>query len=224
MAINGHDKGSLENGPNAWKKGNRTNSRRDPSKMEDISKKYSEEIKGYKEYASGRARRIKFPQEMTGEVYRRIRDYVRAKSESELPLTVSGLILALGCSSDTYYRLQAGDMDYLLYQYIDRMEIDLDTIDASIDTMPYVAEPDADLETMRGVVLLTPYSTLIQKAHLLIAEQTEERLYLKGRVGDIFALKAQHGWQEEEQQARTVNQTLIIADEQQARKAIEMLK
>lgn len=224
MAINGHDKGSLENGPNAYKKGNRTNIRRDASAMKDISKKYSEEIKGYREFAADRQRRIKFPQEMTGEVYRRIRDYVKSKSESELPLTVSGLILALGCSSDTYYRLQAGDMDYLLYQYLDRQDIDLDTIDTSIDTMPYVAGPNADFDTMKDVVLLIPYSSLIQKAHLLIAEQTEERLYLKGRVGDIFALKAQHGWQEDEQQARTVNQTLIIADENQARKAIEMLK
>lgn len=224
MAINGHDKGSLENGPNAYKKGNRTESRRDASKMKDISKKYSEEIKGYRAFAADRQRRIKLPQEKTGEVYKRISDYVNKKAEQDLPLTISGLILAIGCSSDTYYKIQSGDMDYLLYQYMDREGIDLDSINDSIDTMPYVAGPNVDLETMKGVVLLIPYSSLIQKAHLMIAEQTEERLYLKGRVGDIFALKAQHGWQEDEQQARTVNQTLIIADENQARKAIEMLK
>ena len=56
-----------------------------------------------------------------------------------------------------------------------------------------------------------------------VEEQTEERLYSKGRVGDIFALKAVHGW-EEEQSPHTVNQTLVIATEEQAREAIKMLK
>ena len=74
-----------------------------------------------------------------------------------------------------------------------------------------------------GVVLLIPYSLIIQKALLMIAEQTEERLYSNGRVGDIFALKAQHGWQEE-QSPQTVNQTLVIATEEQAREAIKLLK
>ena len=58
---------------------------------------------------------------------------------------------------------------------------------------------------------------------LAVEEQTEERLYSKGRVGDIFSLKAVHGWQED-QAPQTVNQTLVIATEEQARKAIDLLK
>lgn len=58
---------------------------------------------------------------------------------------------------------------------------------------------------------------------LAIEAQTEERLYSKGRVGDIFSLKAVHGWKEDTA-PQTVNQTLVIASEEQARQAINLLK
>ena len=58
---------------------------------------------------------------------------------------------------------------------------------------------------------------------LAVEEQTEERLYSKGRVGDIFSLKAVHGWQEDNT-PQTVNQTLVIASPEEAERAIKMLK
>ena len=68
-------------------------------------------------------------------------------------------------------------------------------------------------DTGDAAMLLAAGSMFFQRGQLDEAEEQARK-----------ALKAQHGWQEEEQQARTVNQTLIIADENQARKAIEMLK
>ena len=67
-------------------------------------------------------------------------------------------------------------------------------------------------------------SEIVEKAYLRLQEQIEERLYEKGRVGDIFALKSKHGWNDSGDTPHTVNQTLVIATEEQARRAIECLE
>ena len=126
------------------------------------------------------------------------------------------MILASGISRATWYEMLAGDYDYRLYQYIDTHNIDeMQKLD--VDGMEAVINSDGE------VVLLICYSEILQKAMLMLEEQTEERLYKSGRVGDIFSLKAIHGWREE-QSPQTVNQTLVIATEEQAREAIKLLK
>ena len=73
------------------------------------------------------------------------------------------------------------------------------------------------------MVWLIAFGELIEKGELLLEAETERRLYKSGKVTDIFALKSLHNWKEE-QSPQTVNQTLVIASAEQARKAIELLK
>ena len=95
--------------------------------------------------------------------------------------------------------------------------MDVADVPENIDGIPYITEDDGH------IVMLITYGAVIQKAVLCKEAQTEERLYDKGRVGDIFSLKALHGWKEDASPS-TVNQTLVIASEEQARKAIDLLK
>jgi hypothetical protein len=223
MAINQWDKGSKENGANAHKKGNRTNSKRETKHLTEASKAISKDIGKYKETAEKVRSKRKYKQEDLTVIYERIKDYIRQRTVTtdgdyiDKPLTVSGMILASGISKATWYEMLKGDYDYRLYEYIDLHNIDLDTITDDIDGIPYVVDDKG------AVVLLIVHSEILQKAMLAIEAQTEERLYSKGRVGDIFSLKAVHGWREEAS-PQTVNQTLVIASEEQARKAIDMLK
>lgn len=214
MAINQYVKEG--NGPNAHKKGNRTKTGRNPQKAININKQFGEEVAAYKEVAEKIRRAKKYKQEDLAVIYKRIMDYTEEKREQEKPITVSGMILASGISRATWYEMLSGDYDYRLYQYIDTHNIDeMQKLD--VDGMEAVINSDGE------VVLLICYSEILQKAMLMLEEQTEERLYKSGRVGDIFSLKAIHGWREE-QSPQTVNQTLVIATEEQAREAIKLLK
>ena len=214
MAINQYAKEG--NGPNAHKKGNRTKSGRNPQNAININKQFGEEVAAYKEAAEKIRRAKKYKQEDLATIYKRIMDYIADKREQDKPITVSGMILASGISRATWYEMLAGDYDYRLYQYIDTHNIDeMQKLD--VDGMEAVINSDGE------VVLLICYSEILQKAMLMLEEQTEERLYKSGRVGDIFSLKAIHGWREE-QSPQTVNQTLVIATEEQAREAIKLLK
>ena len=214
MAINQYAKEG--NGPNAHKKGNRTKSGRNPQNAININKQFGEEVAAYKEVAEKIRRAKKYKQEDLAAIYKRIMDYIADKREQDKPITVSGMILASGISRATWYEMLSGDYDYRLYQYIDTHNIDeMQKLD--VDGMEAVINSDGE------VVLLICYSEILQKAMLMLEEQTEERLYKSGRVGDIFSLKAIHGWREE-QSPQTVNQTLVIATEEQAREAIKLLK
>lgn len=112
--------------------------------------------------------------------------------------------------------MSKGDYDYRLTQYLQAYNIDIDNV-SYYDGMPYIKDSEDN------VILLIHYSEIVQKALLMQEQEIEERLYMKGRVGDIFALKSQHGWKEDAT-PQTVNQTLVIATEEQARRAIELLK
>lgn len=214
MAVNQYVKEG--NGPNAHKKGNRTKTGRNPQKAININKQFGEEVAAYKEVAEKIRRAKKYKQEDLAAIYKRIMDYVADKREQDKPITVSGMILASGISRATWYEMLSGDYDYRLYQYIDTHNID-EMARTDIDGMEAVINSEGE------VVLLICYSEILQKAMLMLEEQTEERLYKSGRVGDIFSLKAIHGWREE-QSPQTVNQTLVIATEEQAREAIKLLK
>lgn len=216
MAVNQWDKGSNNNGPNAHKKGNRTNSKRNPSVMTEISKQISEDITRYKVIAEKVRRSRKYRQEDLYGIYQRLKAYVERQAEEDRPITVSGMILASGVNRNTWYELINGEYDYRLFEYMELHDITADSITDEVDGMPAVMGEN-------GAILLIPFSEMMEKAMLLQQEQTEERLYEKGRVGDIFALKAMHGWQEE-QSPHTVNQTLVISSPEQAREAIKLLK
>lgn len=216
MAKNQYDKGSPDNGPNAYKKGNRTKGQpRNGKWLAEYSKRESEDIGKYKEAAERRRKKRKYRQEDLIGIIQRVNAYIQEQRDSDRPFTVSGMIRAAQVSKSSWYEMLAGEYDYRLIEYCDHHNIDLDSIPTGATTTITDAEGNE-------VVLIT-YGEALQKAMLAVEEQTEERLYSKGRVGDIFSLKAVHGWQED-QAPQTVNQTLVIATEEQARKAIDLLK
>lgn len=223
MAINQWDKGSENNGPNAHKKGNRTASKRETGHLSSFNKAVAEDIGRYKESAERARKARKYKQEDLYGIYMRIKEYIRVRTVAsdpdyiDKPLTVSGMILASGISKATWYEMLRGDYDYRLFEYIDLHNINIDTVETYIDGIPYIEDNE------NNKILLIVHSGILEKAMLAIEAQTEERLYCKGRVGDIFSLKAVHGWKEDHQ-PQTVNQTLVIASEEQARKAIDLLK
>ena len=218
MAINQWDRGSTDNGPNCHKKGNRVKGQpRQGKAFTEASKAYSEHVSYYKKLAEERRKASPYRQEEAINLYARLQQYIADKEEEEKPITVSGLILAARCSSSTWYTMQSGDYDYRLYEYIDINNINMDNITEFIDGIPVFTDSQGQK------IMLITYSAIVQKALLQLQEQTETRLYEKGRVGDIFALKAQHGWQEDST-PQTVNQTLVIASPEEAERAIKMLK
>lgn len=217
MAINQWDKGSSNNGPNAYKKGNRTNSYRASEHLIAANNYYKEHVSKYKKIAQSHRERCRWKQENVMELYTRLQDYIQDRKDKDLPITVSGLILAAGVNADMWRKMQAGEYDYRCQEYIDMLDVDVDSITTFVDDYPVYVDGQG------RQVLLMPMSCVAEKALLQQQEQTEERLYLKGRVGDIFALKAQHGWREDDT-PRTVNQTLVIASPDEAERAIKMLK
>lgn len=215
MAVNQYVRD--RNGENDFKKGNRTNSKRDSSVMVAASKQFGEEVRRYKEIAEKMRQSRKFKQEEVYNVYKRLNEYIERQREEDRPLTVAGMVNSTGMSKGTWYEMAAGDYDYQLPQLIDTYELE-PTIE--IDGLPATI---CEINGEKRTILLIPWSFLTEKAMLAIEEQTEERLYSKGRVGEIFALKAVHGWREEPS-PQTVNQTLVIASPEQARDAIKALK
>lgn len=198
-------------------KGNRSDSKRNSEHIVALNKQFKEEIQGYKEFAENRRKNRTLRQEDLKSYHDKLFAYIdKCKAEDE-PITRAGMMLALGVDQTTFYRILGFEYDYRLYEYIDMNNVSDD--DVFVDVSGY--------EAVRGVngevVLLIPYSEILQKAVLMLEEQTEQRLYKSGKVGDIFALKSLHGWQEDEK-PQTVNQNLIIASPEQARQAINLLK
>ena len=217
MAVNQYKKDG--NGPNAHKKGNRTKTGRNPAPAIEINKQIGEDIASYKEIAERVRQNKKYKQEEVLTVYNRLNAYIEKQNQEGRPLTVGGMIKASGVNKTTWYDMLQGQHDYMLYQLIDTYNIDIDNA-YEVDGIPATTININGTETE---ILLICWRELLQKAMLSIEEQTEERLYSNGRVGDIFALKSVHNWKEEAS-PQTVNQTLVIATEEQARKAIELLK
>lgn len=219
MALNQYDKGSSNNGPNAYKKGNRTpNQPRNGKELGEIAKRESENVARYKAIAEKRRKGRKYKQENLAGIMERLNNYIEEQRDSERPLTVAGMIRVSGVSKATWYEMIRGDYDHLLFQYADLHNIDIEAITAaSSAAIPTIQDEE------NNTILLITFSEGLQKAMLAVEEQTEERLYSKGRVGDIFSLKAVHGWQEDSQPSQVTN-NLVIASPEQAKKAIDLLK
>ena len=183
-----------------------------------INKKYSEEIAGYKAFVEERKNRRKYKQETVGQAYHALLDYMEDCYKKKQPLTVAGMQLAMGMLRDAWYRAKDGDMDYLLEEYIRDNNISEQDITYDQDGLPWV-------DGENGPVLLILWSELRKKADLMIQDQLERNCYTnKGNpAGSIFGLKAQFQWREDEGPQHVVNQ-LVIADLEQAKKALKMLE
>lgn len=177
---------------------------------------YSDEVARYKEMALKRKDNSKINQKFISDMYFREKAYVEKCEKTGTPITMSGITMASGLSSKSFKNLRDGEYDYSLHMFADYYEVNLDGEPHEyIDGIPAV-------NTERGVVLLAYGSELIERFCLLHQNQTEIRMYENGKVTDIFTLKAQHKWQEEEKQ-QVQNNTLVIASESEAKMALSNL-
>lgn len=192
-------------------KGRHDNDPRDTTAITEATAFYVDNIEACKRLAEARRNSVRYKQEEAKTIQDNIEQYFKTQDEQEQPYTVSGIILSIGCGKDTFYRMRSGDYDYRLFDYI------------NINNIPeeYIGQT---VSVNNQEILLLPFSEIIQKAMLKLEEQTETRLYNSGRVGDIFTLKAQYGWSDDGNSAKTVNNNLIIADKDTAEKAIKMLE
>lgn len=150
-----------------------------------------------------------------GKMIQRISNYFLICDEKETPYTRAGIIIALDISKSTFERYMRGELDYLIEEHIAINHIDLDTCDS------ITAENGSEIKIDCAGNPLISFSSVIQKALLRLEEQAEARLYNKGRPGDIFTMK-QFGWTDE-RSPNTVNQTLVIASQDEADRALKML-
>lgn len=179
--------------------------------------RYSREIQEYKNFAAARRKRRKYTQELMTFYYDKLGEYITKRWEEKKPLTISGVWLALGVNKDFWSKAKNGEYDYLLEEYLDIHNVDEDNT-TFIDDMPFHMAED-------GPVLLISYSDFIEKANYLIQNQLEEGIY-SGRgnpAGFIFGLKNIAGWRDDSDQPQHVVNQLVIADSEQAKKAMAML-
>lgn len=145
----------------------------------------------------------------------RLGEYIQTTREAGEALTIAGMILASGMGRDTYYRMRNGELDYLLPAYMDRHDIPL----SDYGTI-WTNDDGREVLLLRG-------SDVIKNAELEIQADRERLCMDRGArqvSGAIFLLKAQQGLQDAPQQApATTNQTLIIADREQAARALQLL-
>ena len=138
--------------------------------------------------------------------------YIEECEHSRQPLTWGGFALAAGVSVDTIQRMRRGELDHIVDEY--RLIHDIQPQETE-----YI-DPDGQ------IIPLVQWSQITQKLEALIQDQLERNCYTnKGNpAGSIFGLKARFNWQDQPQSAATINNNLVIADAEQARKALEMLK
>lgn len=213
--VNDHLKGNRTTGPERINSGCEV--------FADNMTRYKNEIEQYKQFAAARRSRRKYTQENAGAMYEQIKEYAAQCIDDRQPMTIAGMMLATGTNKDFWSKAQNGEYDYLLEEYLSLHSITEDKV-TIIDDLPYHLTTGDGGEV--DAVLLLPYSEILEKSTILIQDQLERNLYTnKGNpAGSIFSLKAQFKWREEEPTTTYSSQTLIIADREQAVKALDMLK
>ena len=191
--------------------------KRNTKNITEYNARYSEELDGYRAFAEKRRNNRVYKQEQLTGYVEKLKLYVEEKSKANKPFTVAGVLLALGLNSMTWSRFRDGEYDFLLEEYLQLNNITDNEILYDEDGLPFV------LDNNRKVTLI-PYSVLYEKTMLMIQEEREEKCSsLRGNpAGNIFLLKAQMGFKEEEA-PQTLNQTLVIADRDKALEALKLL-
>lgn len=183
-----------------------------------INKAYSAQVAGVKALAAERKARRKYTQEGVAAAYKAINDYMQECYTKRQPLTVAGFQLAVGIHRDAWIKARDGELDHLLEEYIIDNNITEEDITHDQDGLPWHYGE-------KGPVLLLTWSDLRKKADLMIQDQLERNCYTnKGNpAGSIFGLKAKFDWREDEGPQHLVQQ-LVVADLEQAKKALKMLE
>ena len=183
--------------------------------LRGYTSEYSAFTKQCKAMVEARRARSPVQVELTTALIESFEQYEMETLEAGKPLTLAGYMLAGGFnSSETFYKIMNGEYDYVVDEY------------RILHDLPQEATQHVDED---GVIIpLIPWSNILQNARLKIQQQLEENCYSNQRgvnpAGSIFGLKAQHGWKEDATAPHTVNNTLVIADGEQARKALKSLE
>ena len=185
-------------------KGNRTNSKRNTEAIKDLPTMYSKEIQRYREYAEARKNSRMYTQESMSEYMDKANQYFNEQDKHGKPYTVAGLLLALDINKHSWSRISNGEFDYQLEEFI---------------------EQNPELSTVDSGIPLIAWSDFAEKCSLKIQAQREEKCSsLRGNpAGNIFLLKAQNGFREDDS-PNHVTQNLVICDAEQAKKAMELLR
>ena len=191
---------------------------KDPEKLKRVSEMGAQDLSEYgkfsetcKRIAASRRANSPIRQEMLVEYINRVEKYVEDCSRIGKPLTHAGFALACDIGIDTWRRIREGQFDYVPEEF--RILHDLPA-----DAQEYITE-DGE------VIPLIPWSDVFKKCELLIQEQLESNCYTnKGNpAGSIFGLKARFDWRDDPEVPHNLTQNLVIADSEQARKALRML-
>ena len=182
---------------------------KNPIDLTPINKEYSEFSKACKKMALARRANSPVQVEKTPEVLKNIQEYIEQQRRNNKPLTHAGFMRCFGLNSKTYYSLDL--YDHIIDEY------------RVLHNLPEDAQEHI---TDDGVIIpLIAWSAIKEKiCDNAIQEQLEENCYTnKGNpAGSIFGLKARYDWKEDNT-PQHLTQNLVIADSEQARKALAML-
>ena len=150
------------------------------------------------------------------------------KNKTE-PYTLTGIQKAVGMWGGSWLKYINGEHDKNVTEHVkettdgilieynlkDTTKCALFDYDNRADLSPYMnyLYDNTDLTAIL-------YSNIYKKARLMVQEQAEKRLYIRGSVADIFTLKSKYGWQEQQ----TTVHRLEIATPEQAKRALEELQ
>lgn len=140
--------------------------------------------------------------------------YVVAQHEAEEPLTAAGCAIACNVVRDTIHRYGTGDCDHWCIDVEDKYRDGLEG--EALFIYDYLIGGQHDGE--KAVLL----SDVVHHYREIATAEREKRLYKRGSVADIFALKAQDGWQDDSNKGVT-NQTLVITGGESAEAALKLL-
>ena len=140
--------------------------------------------------------------------------YVAAQHEAEEPLTAAGCAIACNCVRNTIHKYGTGDYDHWCLEVEDRYRDKLEG--ESLFIYDYLTGGEHE---GKKVIML---SDVVQHYNEIASAEREKRLYKRGSVADIFALKAVDGWQDDSGKG-TTNNTLVITGGDSAEAALKLL-
>lgn len=148
------------------------------------------------------------------ELASKIARYVAAQHSAEEPLTAAGCAIACGTVRRTMYRYASGDYDHWARDIEDKYRDALEG--EALFIYDYLI--GGEHEGVKAIL----FSDVIAHYNEMATAEREKRLYKRGSVADIFALKAQDGWQDDSGKA-TTNNTLVITGGESAEAALKLL-
>ena len=184
---------------------------KDVTGLVEAASSYGELSETARAMAEGRNRARKYNVDFIPVLQERLKAYREECERNREPLTSGGFILASGVPSSTFYEMAEGKYDPVVEEW----------------RLLHNVPPDVDefIDEDGTVIPLAPFSDVIEKEARLPLQISLERNCYQNRgnpAGSIFGLKARFNWTEDPTPARVQN-NLIIADSEQARRALEML-